>query len=317
MTTTTDAGFEALVRRVDARGCEVVPAAGGEPLFCSVRGRIHKFGRAERSPLAPGDRVLVVLHADTASVDRVLPRRSRFARESATGGRPQVVAANVDIVVALLPCAEPEPSTRLTDRVLTCAAAQDVEGLVAVSKTDLVPESLVADLEALYARAGVPVVRVCSPRGGGLDALNARLHGKTSVFVGPSGAGKSTLLKALLGPLAPDLSIGAVNAKTGKGRHTTTASRLVPFPGGGWVVDTPGVRTLALPDIRPGDLPLFFPELAPFNGKCRFQDCTHRVEPGCAVTAAAAGGAVDPRRLDSYRAMLQTMLEEAAQRRRR
>ncbi len=308
--------IEALVRRVDARGCEAVPAAGGGPFFCRVRGKVHRFSRGERSPLAAGDRVLVVRDGAEASVDRVLPRRSRFARESASGGRPQVVAANVDLVVALLPAAEPEPSPRLTDRVLASAAAQDVEALVAISKTDLAPAAVVEDLEGYYAKAGVPVVRVCAPREDGLPALAARLHGRTSVFVGPSGAGKSTLLKALLGPLGPEIATGAVNAKTGRGRHTTTSCRLVPFPGGGWVVDTPGVRTLVLPGMRPADLPMFFPDLAPFNGRCRFQDCTHRVEPGCAAAAAASRGEVDPRRLDSYRAMFQTMLEEEERRRR-
>ena len=139
------------------------------------------------------------------------------------------------------------------------------------------------------------------------------------MFVGPSGAGKSTLLRALLGPEAANIgsiAIGDVNAVTGKGRHTTVASRLIHFPGGGWVVDTPGVRALALPDLRPADLPLHFPDLAPFNGKCRFQDCTHRVEPGCAVTAAAERGEIDLRRLESYRAMLATMIEDAERQRR-
>jgi len=190
-----------------------------------------------------------------------------------------------------------------------------VEGLVVVSKTDLAPAREVAALESIYARAGVAVVKVCAPRGEGLEALAARFRGRTSVLVGPSGAGKSTLLQALLGPGSPELATGRVNAKTGKGRHTTTAVRLLHFPGGGWVVDTPGVRTLAVPDLRPADLPMFFPDLAPFTGECRFQDCTHRVEPGCAAAAAAARGDIDPRRLDSYRAMLATMIEEAERRR--
>lgn len=315
MTNADEGRFEGLVRRVDARGCEVVPAEGGEPIFCSLRGRVHRFGKGERSPLAPGDRVTVLRGEGGASVEKVLPRRSRFARETEGGRRPQVVAANLDLVAALLPAAEPAPNLRLTDRVLVAAAAQDVEGLVVVSKCDLAPPADVEALEAAYRRAGVPVLRVCAPRGEGLDALSGRLRGRTSVLVGPSGAGKSTLLGALLGPGSPDLAVGRVNAKTGKGRHTTTASRLLHFPGGGWVVDTPGVRTLAVPRVRPADLPHFFPDLLRYNGECRFQDCTHRVEPGCAAAAAAEKGDLDPRRLDSYRAMLATMLEDAARRR--
>lgn len=307
--------FEALVRRVDARGCEAVPAEGGEPLFCRLRGRIHRFSGGERGPLAPGDRVAVARTVDGAVVERVLPRRSRFARESSSGGRPQVVAANVDVVAVLLPAAEPPPSTRLADRILVTASAEGVEGLLVLSKTDLAAPGVVEDLESLYAAAGVGVVRVCAPRGEGIDALMERLRGRTSVLVGPSGAGKSTLLNRILGPGGPGILTGLVNPKTGKGRHTTTASRLLPLPCGGWIVDTPGVRTLALPPMRAADLPLHFPDLAPFNGKCRFQDCTHRVEPGCAAAAAAARGEVDPRRMESYRAMMVTMLEAEERRR--
>jgi ribosome biogenesis GTPase len=307
--------LEAVVRRVDARGCEVVPAGGGEPFFARVRGRLHRFARGERSPLAAGDRVEVTRREDGAAVDRVLPRRSRFARESSGGGRPQVVAANVDLAVALLPAAEPPPNPRLADRVLAAAAAEGVEGAVLVSKADLAPPEAVAGLVDLYRRAGVPAQAVSSTEGTGVAEAEALLRARTSVLVGPSGAGKTTLLRRLLGPAAADLLSGRVNPRTGKGRHTTAAALLLPFAGGGWVVDTPGVRTLALPPMRPADLALLFPDLARL-GRCRFEDCSHTVEPGCAAAAAAAAGALDPRRLDSYRAILAQVREDAARFRR-
>jgi ribosome biogenesis GTPase len=294
--------FEGLVRRVDARGCEVVPESGGEPVFASIRGRVHRIGRGERSPLAPGDRVTVAAAEDGgASVQKVLPRKSRFARESTDGRRPQVVAANVDLVVALLPAAEPAPNPRLADRILAAAASEEVEGVVAVSKVDLAGEAVVEDLLALYRGAGVRAFPLSVPGERGIEEMASLLRGRTSVLVGPSGAGKTTLLRRLLGPGGADLVTGDVNAKTGKGRHTTTAARLLPFPGGGWVVDTPGVRTLALPDRRPADLAILFPDLARLD-RCRFADCAHLVEPG----------SLDPRRLESYRAILRTTAEDTA-----
>jgi ribosome biogenesis GTPase / thiamine phosphate phosphatase len=311
----TDGGaeFEGLVRRVDARGCEVVPAAGGEPIFAGIRGRVHRFSRTERSPLAPGDRVVVAPTAGGASVRSVLPRRSRFARESSSGGRPQVVAANVDLAVALLPAAEPAPNPRLADRVLAAAAHEGVAGAVVVSKADLVEEAVVEDLLGLYRAAGVRTLAVSVVRERGLAEMEDLLRGRTSVIAGPSGGGKSTLLKRLLGPAAAGVRTGLVNARTGKGRHTTTASQLLPFPGGGWVVDTPGVRTLALPDMRPADLSVLFPDLERL-GPCRFPDCSHTHEPGCAAAAAVAAGTLDPRRLDSFRSILVQIKEDSDRR---
>lgn len=305
--------FDAVVRRIDARGCEVVPEAGGEPLFASVRGKVHRIGRAERSPLAPGDRVSVETAGGGSSVLKVHPRRSRFSRESADGRRPQVVAANVDLVLALLPAAEPDPSPRLVDRILVAASWQSVECAVVVSKTDLAPEAVVRDMLALYADAGIRALTVSVPGEKGLAEVESMLRGRTSVLVGPSGAGKSTLLRRLLGAAGADIVTGVVNAKTGKGRHTTTASQLLPFPGGGWVVDTPGVRTLALTGMDPADVGLHFPDIARC-GKCRFLDCSHSVEPGCAVIAAVGAGTMDRRRLESYRAICDVLVEDGRRR---
>jgi ribosome biogenesis GTPase len=308
------APFEAIVRRVDARGCEVVPAAGGPPAFAKVRGRIHRFSRGERTPLAPGDRVLVAEADGGFSVRSVHPRKSRFLRESSAGARPQVLAANVDLIVAVLPCAEPEPSPRLADRILVAAASEEVEGAVILSKADLAAAAVVDDLAVLYGRAGVRTIVTSVPGERGLDQAADLLRGRTSVLVGPSGAGKTTLLRALLGPAGAELRVGAVNAKSGKGRHTTTAARLLPFPGGGWIVDTAGVRTLALGGLRPADVALHFPDLAGV-GPCRFADCSHTVEPGCALAKAVEEGRVDPRRLESCRAIVRQIAEDESRRR--
>ena len=306
--------FEAVVRRVDAHGCEVEPAGGGAAVFARVGSGLHRGRRGERSPMAPGDRVVVAEADGGSSIQEVLPRRSRFLRESSSGGRPQVLAANVDLVIAVLQCAEPEPNPRLADRVLVAAASEDVEGVVMITKADLAPAGVLEDLESLYRRAGVRTAVVSVVAGRGVGEAEALLRGRTSVLVGPSGAGKTTILSRLLGVAGSDLLIGAVNPKTGKGRHTTTAGRLLPYPGGGWVVDTPGVRTLALGGMRPADVALHFPDLARV-GPCRFADCSHTVEPGCALDAAAARGDVDPRRLESFRAIARQIAEDESRRR--
>ncbi len=182
---------------------------------------------------------------------------------------------------------------------------------MAVSKADLAAPGAVEDLLGLYRGAGIRAFPLSVPGERGIEEIAALLRGRTSVLVGPSGAGKTTLLRRLLGPGGADLVTGVVNAKTGKGRHTTTAARLLPFPGGGWVVDTPGVRTLALREMRPADLAMLFPEMARL-ARCRFADCAHLVEPGCAAEAAVAAGTVDARRLESYRAILRTTAEDTA-----
>jgi ribosome biogenesis GTPase len=297
-----------VVRCVHAKTCEVVPEGESDSIVCSVRGRLHRIGR-ERSPLAAGDRVAFVGDASGAVVESILPRVSRFSREPAhPGGRPQVLAANVDLVIALLSAANPAPVPRLADRVLAAAASEAVDSRVLISKVDLADPAVVEDLEALYRKAGVGVLRVASPSGEGLDEVRALMTGRTSVLAGPSGAGKTTLLRALLGASADHLRIGEVNARTGKGRHTTTSAVLLPFPGGGWVVDTPGVRTLALREMTAPDLGRLYSDIAR-EGDCRFLDCSHTVEPGCAAERAVREGRMDLRRLESFRALLATQRE--------
>ncbi|MHC4922850.1 MAG: ribosome small subunit-dependent GTPase A [Planctomycetota bacterium] len=300
------------VCRVDSSGCEVALEDGAR-VFARVRGRVHRIGGRERSPLAAGDRVQLGRRDDGDVVEKVLPRRSRFSRESAIGGKPQILAANVDVVLALLPVADPPPNPRFADRVLVAAEDESVESVVILSKTDLAEKAVTEDLRSLYENAGFQVVATSVPDGVGLEEVADLLRGRTSVLVGTSGAGKTTLLGALLGPDAEPMRTGEVNPKTGKGRHTTTAASLLPFPGGGWVVDTPGVRTLAVRIMRPANLALLFGDLGRV-GPCRFADCSHTVEPDCAVAAAAEDGRIDPRRFESYHHMVDTMKEDAERR---
>jgi len=255
--------------------------------------------------------------AAEATLEGVAPRRNWFSRR-ASGGREaeQVVAADLDQVVLVASVAEPDFSRGLADRVFCQCEHAGVPARLVLNKMDLASRSPAVDPEGLlydYAQAGVPGHRVCARTGEGIDALRHACRGRRSLFVGHSGVGKSKVLNALVPGLA--LLEGAVNEKTGKGRHTTTAAVLVRPAPGFELIDTPGVRAFSPWGIGPRDLDQTYREFRRFLGACRFADCRHTGEPGCAIAAAAAAGEIAPRRYASY-VKLQAELGEPAQRRR-
>ena len=275
-------------------------------------GRLHRCAaRQNLGRLACGDRVIwQTASTGDGVVVAVGERRSLLTRPD-YGGRPRPVAANLDTGAGVL-APGPEPSEYLIDRYLIAIAAIGVHGLLVLNKLDLLDrEGLAALTERLepYRRIGYPLLPVSGRTARGLDELRARLRGRTSLLAGQSGVGKSSLVKALL----PDreIRIRAVSAATGHGAHTTSASTLYHLPDGGDLIDTPGVRSFELGEIRPSDLERGFPELAPHLGRCRFSDCRHETEPDCALRSAAERGEIALRRLDSYR-QLRAALDAAA-----
>jgi len=224
-------------------------------------------------------------------VECILERRQCLSRKDPGSGAEQPMAANVDLVVVVQP-AVPLNLARI-ERGVTLAIQSGAGALVAVTKADL------ADVQSEVA-SRVPtadVVAVCALEGAGLDELKAHLSNRTSVLIGPSGAGKSTLLNALLGREAA--ATGAVRTGDHKGRHTTTARELYALHGGGFIIDTPGTRALGLV-LSEDDAPGGFADIDTLAQACRFGDCSHQSEPGCAVVAAAAEGTLDASRLKSY-----------------
>ena len=233
------------------------------------------------------------------------PRRSVLARRAATGGtaarRAQPIAANVDQVIVVAAVRDPEPNPRMLDRFLVIAEANGLPAAIVVNKVDLDPVA-VAPLAARYAAAGYQVLGTSTRDGEGLAALRDLLRGRVTVFTGASGVGKSSLLNALEPGLK--LRIGAISEKWRSGTHTTRAAELVPVAlgaaGVGYVVDTPGMREVGAWGIEPDGLGACFPDFRPFLDQCRFDNCRHLAEPGCAVRAAIAAGRGDPDRLRSY-----------------
>ncbi len=281
-------------------------------LVCGLASALRRgAGRAPGTgtPTDPvvGDVVRFVRVAGgSGQIVEVLPRRNQLARRGAVP-RPgahaseQVIVANVDLVVPVFAAAHPTPKWNLLDRYLALAEARALPSLVCITKADLAPGGDDEFEEALaeYRRLGYPLVLTSAHTGAGLDALRAALRGRVAVLLGKSGVGKTSLLNALEPGLG--LRVAEVSRATGKGRHATTQARLFPLDGGGALVDTPGTREFGLWDVAADELALFFPEMRPWVGQCKFGlDCRHDEEPGCAIRQAVLRGQVSPRRYQSY-----------------
>jgi ribosome biogenesis GTPase len=304
-----------VVARLDARGCLVrldearagVPGDGRD-LWVSVAGRVHLKDRTEqKSPVAVGDRVRVLFEQKHgAAVTELYPRRSLLSRPGARDGRTEhVMAANVDQVLIVASAADPAFNPAFVDRVLAVVAWCRLEALLVINKMDLVPAE--PPEAEVYRGLGTRVFPVSAATGDGIAALRAALQGQVSVATGHSGVGKSSVLNAVAPGLG--LAVGEVNPVSGRGTHTTTAAVRVELPGGGAVIDTAGVREFGLFKIPARDLAWLFPDLAKAAAGCRFPDCSHTHEPGCAVLGAIETGAVAPFRYDSYLKILESMEE--------
>ena len=260
-------------------------------------------GKAKRQTprIVVGDRVRLDTDAGagaTLGIAAVEERRSLLARRVPEGRGLRPVAANLDQVLVVVASREPDPIPQLLDRLLVVAEANDLPAAVVLNKTDLDPATALA---ARMRGAGYPVFSVSARTGAGVDKFHAALVGRVSVVTGPSGVGKSSLLNLVQRGLA--LRTGAVSARVGRGRHTTVSAVMLPLDAGGFVVDTPGFSEVGLWGITPGELAGCFPEFRA-AGPCRYGDCRHIGEPGCAVALGVTQGRIAPDRVESYRALL-------------
>lgn len=288
------------VVRVDRGQCDVVTPDGTV--------------RADTEFVVPRDPMKVVCTGDWCAVDpaggdpryvrTLLPRRTAFVRStSSKRSEGQILAANVDHAIIAVPLAVELDLGRI-ERFLALAWESGAQPLVVLTKADLVPDPtglsyLVDDVETTA--PGVQVLAISAATGEGVDVLSAVVSGSTSVLLGVSGAGKSTLANALLGEEV--MEVRATRDTDNKGRHTTTTRNLLVLPGGGVLIDTPGLRGVGLWDAGQG-VGQVFAEIEELAEECRFQDCAHGSEPGCAVLAALADGTLPERRLESYRKLL-------------
>jgi ribosome biogenesis GTPase len=272
-------------------------------LECRLRGRLKK--ERQSSDIAViGDIVEVMqVTPSTGAIEAVEPRRTKLARRAA-GQKgiwsEDVLIANLDQVLLIFACANPEFTPRMLDRYLVLTEASELDTVIVANKVDLVGMERARELFAIYERAGYVVVYTSTKQRLGIEDLRQRLAGRISVVTGKSGVGKSSLLNVVQPNLG--LATSDVSESLGKGRHTTTVAQLIALnlPGGGYVADTPGIRELGLWQFPLDELDWCYREFRPFLGECYFAGCTHTHEPDCAVRAALAAGKISAERYDSY-----------------
>ena len=290
-------GLEGLVITRFGTQAAVLPPdflPGDKPQRCHIRAAVND--------LVTGDRVIWRPGSPTGVVEARLDRTSLISRPDSRGNlRP--VAANLNrIAVVIAP--EPEPHPNLIDRYLVAAEHEGIRPLLILNKVDLLQpgDTTIDEVLADYRALGYDILRVSAQAGIGLAEMRAYFARHTTVLVGQSGVGKSSLVN-LLYPDALAL-IGELSAQMGKGRHTTTAATLYRLPGGGQLIDSPGIREFGLGHLDRRAIAEGFIEFRPFLGTCRFRDCNHDHEPGCAILEALARHAISPRRFSSYQLMV-------------
>ena len=308
-------------REVDLQGCRigrVISAVGlnsfvddgmGERFECTTRRVVRTLARDARNAVVTGDRVLFrptgtrsELGCPQGVIERVEPRRGIVSRRQ--DNSEHVIAANADQAAIVASAAEPPLKPSLINRFLISCEKGGVTPLVCVNKADLVGPHELDPLVATYRHLGYRVLPTSAVDGRGLDELRTLLAGKTTLFTGQSGVGKSSLLNAVQPSLA--LDTGEVSGWTTKGRHTTRRAILLPLAAGGCVVDTPGIRQFRLWAVEPGEVEGLFVEFVRYVPLCRFPDCTHRHEDGCAVKQAVGLGMISVSRYESYLRILES-----------
>ena len=278
-----------------------VRVADGTLFRCTVRGVLKSLATDLQHVVVAGDHVAIQVggagHDDEqAVIVRVDARRNQISRTSRK--RQQVLVSNIDFVCIVASAAEPLLKPNLIDRYLISAEKANIDPIIVINKADLVD---LADLQpaiGVWAQMGYPVLLTSTETGLGISRLKRLVSGRDSVVTGQSGVGKSSLLNVIEPGL--QLRVGTVSDENQKGRHTTTAAKLIPLENGGHLIDTPGIRQFQLWDVIPEEVAGYFRDLRPFINGCRFPDCTHTHEDDCAVKWAVADGKLDVRRYESY-----------------
>lgn len=285
-------------RVISAHGlkCKVI-SDDGQYYECAIRQVLKSLSIDGRSAVVAGDHVQFrAENPQDGMIESVQPRRGCISRTSR--GQQHIIVANVDYLLIIASAAQPGLKPVLIDRFLLTAKQCDVEPVIVINKIDLVDPAPLQPIVGSYAAMGFRVLMTSAETGTGVDYLRALLDGKQTALAGQSGVGKSSLLNAVQPGLG--LAIGRVSEDNDKGRHTTTASQLIPIEGGGAVFDTPGIRQFQLWDISAGEVAGLMPDIRPYVSACRYTDCLHLSEDDCAVKDAVADGRIDARRYDAY-----------------
>ena len=270
-------------------------------LSCRIRGRLRLKGIRSTNPVVVGDRVVVEPDGDSSAIVEILPRHNYVIRRASNLSKEShIIAANVDRALLIVTLHSPSTPREFVDRFLVTCEAYKVPVTIVIGKADTLEGEYAAEtaeFEAIYRDAGYDIIRLSSTTGQGVETIRTMLKGHTTLVAGNSGVGKSTLVSAIDPSL--DIRTGEISESHHKGKHTTTFSTMYPIEQG-YIIDTPGIKGFGLIDIESRELCRYFPEMMRLAPNCRFYNCTHTHEPGCAVVKAVEEGTVAMSRYESY-----------------
>ena len=291
----------------------LVRTMDGDTVECRIKGTFRIKGIKSTNPIAVGDYVEVAPAAEgvPAYITEIEERRNYIVRRSSNlSKQSHILACNLDQCLLVVTVCHPETSTVFIDRFLASAQAYRVPVTLVINKADLLSDAdraVANEWCSMYRTIGYGCIMCDALHGDGLDTVREALAGKVSLISGNSGVGKSTLVNRLV----PDLNqrTAAVSEKHDTGMHTTTFSEMFPLPSGGWIIDTPGIKGFGTFDMDKHEVSHYFPDFFAFQPSCRYDDCTHTCEPGCAVLEAIGNGRIYPSRYASYLSILEDMDE--------
>lgn len=300
---------------IKGRVLEIIPEGiyvqhQGDVYLCVLRGHLKKEISRIKNLVTVGD--FVLFEKKSRSIFHVEERHSVLSRQEHLRRRQnQLLAANIDQVLITVSLIHPPLKPHLVDRYIIATFKGKMDPVIVINKIDLLQphsdeSSLLAHFLETYRSLGIPIIQVSAETGEGIDHLKEIMKDKASVFSGQSGVGKSSLINAMTGL---ELPIGEIVKKTRKGSHTTTSARLIPLGFGGWCIDTPGIRSFGLWDLKKEDLDAYFPEIQEKGKQCKYPDCTHSHEPSCAIEKAVDQGEISFLRLDSYHKLLEEVIQ--------
>ncbi len=276
----------------------------GQLIQARMRGKLRLAELDTTNPIAVGDNVILLPdenHLDAVLIKEIIPRKNHIIRKSnKLSSQRQVIAANLDLALLVVSLVAPRTSTGFIDRFLLCCEAFHIPGALFFNKMDILPEEgldMVSELHGLYSQLGYTCFEGSALNKHGLDNLRTFLHKKTTLIAGHSGVGKSTLINGLYPEIGA--KVGAISRMHDKGKHTTTFAEMF-FTEHGALIDTPGIRDFGVVDLEPHEIAQYFPEMRTYSAECKFNNCIHINEPGCAVKAALEMGKIDEGRYYNY-----------------
>jgi len=284
-------------RVISVHGLNSIVQTDQKTYTCALKGILKSLSTDLQHVVVAGDRVtLQPIDEESGVIVRVEPRSNQLSRTSRQ--RQQIIVANIDVVLIVASAAEPVLKPNLVDRFLVSAEKARIRPVIVINKVDLVDQADLQPVVGVWSQLGYQVLLVSAKTGQGIEALKSTICQQDSVVTGQSGVGKSSILNAIQPGL--ELRVSDVSQENQKGRHTTTAARLIPLELGGHLIDTPGIRQFQLWDVIPEEVGGYFRDIRPFVTSCRFPDCTHTHEADCQVKYAVADGKIDVRRYESY-----------------